>query len=612
MILVLNIRRRSRLACRRESQKCETQRDSDIIRCKKAAYIGGKALKSLLKEMKYYKKETVLAPFFKMLEALFDLFVPLVMKKIIDIGIGGNDMPYIVKMCLLLVLIAVVSLLWCLVAQYFAANAAVGFAARLRSKVFSHIQKLSYTELDRAGASTLITRMTSDINQIQNAVNLTLRLFLRSPFIVFGSMVMAFTISVKAGLIFLVTIPLLGLVVFLIMRITQPMHKDVQSVFDHVTEATRENLTGVRVLRAFNREDSEFEAFEKTNGELKTAQLKVGKVSAFLNPVTYVIINIATAVLIYVGAISVSKGNLSQGAVIALVNYMGQILVELVKLANLIVSMARAAASGDRVEKVLETGGKESFGTRVSGDETAAAVAFSNVSFCYDGSKEESLSNISFIANRGETIGVIGATGSGKTTLVSLIPGFYPATKGEVLIDGKPVADYDPESLRKRIASVSQKAVLFSGTVRSNLLMGDEEASDEMLLDALKKAQAYDFVEEKGGLDAEVEQEGRNFSGGQKQRLSIARALIRKPDILILDDSLSALDFQTDAALRSEIRKMARSMTIFIVSQRAASLMACDRILVLEDGRTAGYGTHDELLTACEVYREIYESQFKI
>ena len=580
-------------------------------------------MKHLLKEMRGYLKEVILAPLFKMLEATFELFVPLVMRDIIDLGIPSGDTGYIIRMSLVLVLLALVGLVCAITAQWFSAKAATGFATRLRHNIFEHIQTLSFNDLDRLGSSTLITRMTSDVNQIQNGVNLTLRLFMRSPFVVFGAMIMAFTIDVPSAVIFAVVIPLLSIVVFGVMLITRPLYKKVQDKLDRVTGRTRENLTGVRVIRAFGQEASEERIFGLSNEELEKMQLFVGRISAIMNPVTFVLINFAVLILIYTGAVRVEIGILTQGAVVALVNYMNQILVELVKLANLIIQMTRAVACGNRVDAILKEGAEEeravlqalpdtheaAASRKDDAEGSPYAVEFDHVSMHYGVSAEESLSDISFKARRGETVGVIGGTGSGKTTLVHLIPGFYPASEGKVLVDGKEARAYDVRALRKKIGIVMQKAVLFSGTIRENLLYGDPDAEDKELLDALRKAQALDFVEEKGGLNAHVEQEGRNFSGGQKQRLGIARALVRKPEILILDDSASALDFATDAALRRAIREMEGEMTVFIVSQRTASIMGADRILVLDDGELVGQGTHKELLESCEVYREIYESQ---
>ncbi len=580
-------------------------------------------MKSLLKDLKPHRKEVVLAPLFKMLEATFELFVPLVMKHIMDVSIPAGDTGSIFAMSAVLIGLALVGLISAVTAQFFSAKAATGYAATLREKVFRHVQELSFSKLDEIGTSTIITRMTSDVNQVQNGVNLTLRLFLRSPFIVFGAVVMAFIVDARLAWIFVIAIPLLAIVVFGIMLITMPLYKKVQGSLDGVTRRTRENLTGVRAVRAFRLEQSETEAFLENNEVLKGLQKLVGRISAFLNPVTYVIINLALVAILYFGGLSVAAGVVTTGAVIALVNYMNQILVELIKLANLIVQMTRAAASLNRIEEVLKqnpddepealTGKADETKTgSVSAPEPETpSVSFSHVSMQYGTSGEESLTDVSFEVSRGETVGIIGGTGSGKTTLVHLIPGFYPVSSGEIRIDGKPVPAYETAELRSKVGIVMQKAVLFTGTVRDVLKMGNDEATDEELWQALEAAQAAEFVREKdGGLDAAVEQEGRNFSGGQKQRLSIARALVRKPEILILDDSSSALDFATDAALREAIARMQGERTVFIVSQRTASIMGADRILVLEDGRLVGNGRHPELLETCPVYREIYNSQF--
>lgn len=580
-------------------------------------------MKKLLVYLKDYKKETVLAPLFKMLEATFELFVPLVMADIIDIGIARGDRHYIYMRCLLLVALGVIGLTCSLTAQYFAAKAAVGFAAGMKSGLYRHIQSLSFTELDSLGASTMITRMTSDANQVQNGVNMVLRLFLRSPFIVFGAMVMAFTIDGKAALIFVVTIPLLSLVVFGVMAVSIPLYRKVQAGLDRVLGITRENLTGARVIRAFHKEESETARFDESNNHLTAMQNYVGRISALMNPVTYVIINLATVVLIYVGALQVDAGNLTQGNVVALVNYMSQILVELIKLANLIITVTKAAACANRIQSVfdmqpsMDKGGRKdaACAVGVSAAEPGAAdeaVRFSHVSMHYQNAGEAALEDIDFIAQRGQTIGIIGGTGSGKSSVVNMIPRFYDASAGNVFVDGRDVRDYSVRDLREKIGVVLQKAVLFQGTIRDNLRWGKEDASDEELWEALRLSQAADFVKEKDGqLDAMIEQGGKNLSGGQRQRLTIARALVKKPEILILDDSASALDYATDAKLRSAIKGMDGNATVFIVSQRTASIMHADRILVLDDGRIAGMGTHEELLAQCEVYREIYESQFK-
>ncbi len=573
-------------------------------------------MKKVLAYLKGYKKECVFAPLFKMLEALFELFVPLVMAAVIDTGIGTGNKNYVIRMCLLLVTLGIIGLVCSITAQFFAAKAAVGFATGLRHALFSHIQSLSFTEMDTIGTSTLITRMTSDVNQAQNGVNMFLRLFLRSPFIVFGAMVMAFTIDVKAALIFVITIPLLAIVVFGIMKISMPLYKKVQEKLDAVLGITRENLTGARVIRAFNKEEAEIENFRGKNEELTDAQLFVGKISALMNPVTYVIINVATVVLIYTGAVRVDTGYITQGEVVALVNYMSQILVELIKLANLIVTLTKAGACMNRIAGVLEMKSSMGFPSALQTGESNAkdeiAVEFRNVGLTYEGGGAESLSDISFTVKKGQTIGVIGGTGSGKSSLVHLIPRFYDATRGTVLVDGKDVKTYTKEEIRDKVGIVMQKAVLFKGTIRENLKWGKRNASEEEMWEALTVSQSREFVEKKEGkLDAEVEQGGRNLSGGQKQRLTIARALMKKPEILILDDSASALDFATDAALRKAIREMKENPTVFIVTQRASSILYADEIIVLDDGAVAGIGTHEELLENCEVYQEIYYSQFE-
>lgn len=570
----------------------------------------------LLKYMTAYKKESVCAPLFKMLEALFELFVPLVVAKIIDVGIRNQDTGYILRMCLLMAALGLIGLGCSVTAQYFAAKAATGFSTRLRHELFTHIQSLSFSELDTIGTSTLITRMTSDINQVQSGVNLFLRLFMRSPFIVFGAMIMAFTIDVKAALVFVVVIPLLCLVVFGIMLISIPLYRRVQDRLDKVVGVTRENLQGVRVIRAFCREPLEKEAFNEDNAALVKMQLLSGKISALMNPMTYVIVNGGLLVLLYVGADRVNAGILLQGNVVALVNYISQILVELVKLANLIIQVTKAIACGNRIEKILETESSmedgseaaDSLAPEAGGD---IAVSFHQVNFCYKGAGADSLSDIDFQVKRGQTIGIIGGTGSGKTSLVSLIPRFYDVREGSVMVNGRDVREYSLEALRGMVGIVLQKAVLFKGTIRENLLWGNEHATDEDLREAIRAAQAEDVVfGAKEGLDTAVEQEGRNFSGGQRQRLTIARALVRKPEILILDDSASALDFATDARLRKAVRELSGRMTVFIVSQRASSIQFADQIIVLDDGEMVGIGTHQELLDGCEVYKEIYYSQF--
>ena len=600
-------------------------------------------MRKLLIYLKDYKKESILGPLFKLLEASFELFVPLVMAAIIDVGIANGDKNYILKMCGVLILLAVIGLVCSITAQFFAAKAAVGFAAKLRHVLFAHIQSLSYTEMDAIGTSTMITRMTSDINQVQSGVNMVLRLFLRSPFIVFGAMVMAFTIDVKAALIFVVIIPLLAIVVFGIMLITIPLFKKVQSGLDEVLGITRENLTGSRVIRAFHKEKEEIETFHEKNQLLTNLQLYVGKISALMNPLTYILINAALLVLIWVGAIRVDNGAILQGEVVALVNYMSQILIELVKLANLIITVTKAVACGNRIEGVFEIHSSMSDGHRTKSDAHAGgnpamrqdlrsdghetksdahaggnpamrqdyAVCFDNVSMGYQGGGEYAVSNINLKVKRGETVGVIGGTGSGKSTVINLIPRFYDVSEGAVYVSGEDVRDYKLSELRDKIGIVPQKAVLFAGTIRENMKWGKADATDEEINEALDIAQAREFVEQKEGkLDAEIEQGGRNLSGGQKQRLTIARALVKKPEILILDDSASALDYATDAALRHSIREMKNAPTVFIVSQRAASILHADQILVLDDGDVAGLGTHAELLENCEVYQEIYYSQF--
>ena len=556
-----------------------------------------------------------LAPIFKMLEAVFELFVPLVIKGIIDYGIAAEDRAYCLRMGLLLLLLAVIGLAMATTAQWFSARAAAGFAAKIKQVLMEHIQKLSYTELDTIGTSTLITRMTSDVNQVQTGTNLVLRLFMRSPFIVFGSMIMAFTIDFKAAMIFVITIPLLSVVVFGIMLSSIPLYKKVQSQLDRVLGITRENLTGVRVIRAFNKEEEEISHFKTENEQFTRLQTFVGKISALMNPLTFVIVNSAILVLVWTGAWRVEGGILTQGAVVALVNYMSQILVELIKLADLIINITKAVACGNRIQKVLEVEPSMENGSKECIEEKrtpANAVDFNHVSLTYSGAGAPSLTDIDLHVKTGQTIGIIGGTGSGKTSVVNLIPRFYDATQGNVLVFGKPVKEQDMESLRSQIAIVPQKAVLFAGTIRENMKWGKEDATDEEIMEALTIAQAAEVVQKKeGGLDAFVEQGGKNLSGGQRQRLTIARALVRKPRILILDDSASALDFATDAALRKAIREMKNAPTVFIVSQRTSSIRFADQILVLDDGKSVGVGTHDELLTTCSVYKEIYDSQYK-
>ena len=567
-------------------------------------------MKKLLKYMKGYGMQCVLGPLFKLLEASFELLIPLVVASIVDTGISNSDQPYVVKMCLVMIVLGIIGLLMAVCAQYFSAVAAVGFSARLRHAVLSHILGLSYSQIDNLGSATMVTRMTSDINQVQNGVNLTLRLLLRSPFVVFGAMFMAFTIDVKAALVFAGVIPLLCLIVFGIMLVTMPMYKRVQSSVDKVTSATRQNLAGVRVLRAFCAEKKEIEEFSRDTKSLAERQLFAGRISALMNPVTFVVINLAVVLLVNIGGWRVEAGILTQGMVIALYNYMSQILVELVKMANLIITLTKAVASGGRLAAVLDIQPDQSSGTR-SADGLSGKVEFRNVTAQYTGAAQPSLEGISFCASPGETIGVIGGTGSGKTTLVHLIPRLYDASVGQVLLDDVPAAEYDMDSLRNQIGIVPQKAVLFKGTIRENLQWGNPEASDQDLWSALETAQAGEVVKDKAGeLDAMVEQGGVNFSGGQRQRLTIARALVRKPKILILDDSASALDYATDARLRMAIRKMENAPTIFLVSQRAASVRYADQILVLDDGVLVGIGTHEDLLETCPVYQEIYYSQF--
>lgn len=609
-------------------------------------------MKKLLVYLKDYKKESILGPLFKLLEASFELFVPLVIASIVDTGINRGDYPYIRKMGALLFLLALVGLACSVTAQYFAAKAATGFAASLRHALFSHIQSLSYTEMDELGTAAMITRMTSDINQVQSGVNLVLRLFLRSPFIVFGAAIMAFTVDRKAALIFAAAIPALSVAVFGIMLISIPLYKKVQAGLDKVLGRTRENLTGVRVIRAFNRQAKEQEEFTRENQALTALQMFVGRFSACMNPVTYIMINAAVIMLLRTGALQVEAGILTQGQVIALVNYMSQILVELIKLANLIITVTKAFACADRIAGLLNLPSSLPRGEvseeadalpqrRKAAGDTAdfppgkrqaqlekeepvfteaknwPYICFRHVHFSYKNAGAQALSDIDFTVEKGQTIGIIGGTGAGKSTLVHLLPRFYDATGGEVLLNGRNVKAYPVEKLREKIGIVMQKAVLFHGTVRENLrwgIVGDvgRKEEDKLLWEALEIAQAKEFVEKKeGGLDFEIEQGGKNLSGGQRQRMTIARALVRKPEILILDDSASALDFATDAALRRAIRNASFDMTVFIVSQRAASIMYADKILVLEEGRIAGAGTHEELLAACKVYREIYDSQFE-
>ena len=600
-------------------------------------------MKRLLVYLKDYKKESILAPLFKLLEAFFELMVPLVMASIIDRGIADQDMGYVGKMGLILIGLAVIGLTSSITAQFFAAKAAVGFATKVRQALFDHIEDLDFTNMDKAGTSTMITRMTSDINQVQSGVNLVLRLFLRSPIIVFGAMIMAFTIDVKSALVFVVAIPLLAIVVFGIMLATIPLYKKVQSGLDKVLGITRENLTGVRVIRAFHQEEIEEKRFRENNDALTSMQMFVGRISACMNPVTYVIVNGAIIALIYVGAVQVNVGNLSQGQVVALINYMSQILVELIKLANLIITVTKAMACADRVAAVFEiqnsepvpaedgkVKGQAKMGSQAggaangeneaesrqaldaqTGSRKSPFLEFRHVSLTYQGAGDKTLDDMNFAVEKGQTVGIIGGTGSGKTSLVNLIPGFYPATEGSICLEGKDIKTMPQEELRKRIGVVPQKAVLFKGSIRSNLQWGKPDATDQELWAAIDTAQAREVVEGKEGkLDAQVTQNGKNFSGGQKQRLTIARALVRKPDILILDDSASALDYATDAKLRKALQEVEKNTTTFIVSQRASSIMHADKIIVLDDGKMAGAGTHEELLKGCSVYQEIYYSQY--
>ena len=574
-------------------------------------------MKRLMMYLKDYKKESILAPLFKLLEAFFELLVPLVMANIIDYGISNRNMGYIGKMGLLLLLLGVVGLASSITAQFFAAKAAVGFSTQLRQALFDHIEDLSFTDIDKAGTSTMITRMTSDVNQVQSGINMTLRLFLRSPIIVFGAMIMAFTIDVKCALIFVVAIPLLSVVVFGIILSTIPMYKKVQSKLDQVLGITRENLTGVRVIRAFHQEAKESDRFRENNEALSAMQIFVGKISACMNPVTYIIVNGAIIALIYTGAVQVNIGNLSQGEVVAIINYMNQILVELVKLANLIVTMTKALACAERVASVFDIGadaayvGAQDQKLADKVDKSAPFLDFKHVSLTYQGAGAPTLQDMNFTVNRGDTVGIIGGTGSGKTSLVNLIPGFYPATEGEILLEGRDIRTMSDEELRGRIGVVPQKAVLFKGMIRSNLQWGKPDATEEEMWKALELAQASEVVDGKPGkLDATVAQNGKNFSGGQRQRLTIARALVRNPEILILDDSASALDYATDAKLRAAIRTLEDKTTTFIVSQRASTIRHADKIIVLDDGEIAGMGTHDELLKDCTVYQEIYYSQY--
>lgn len=565
-------------------------------------------MKKLLVYLKDYIKESILGPLFKLLEALFELFVPLVIAAIIDTGIENGDTGYIIKMCLVLVLLGFVGLAFSITAQYFAAKASVGFVSKIRHVLFGHIQSLSYSELDQIGTSTLITRMTSDMNQVQNGMNLALRLLLRSPFVVFGAMIMAFTIDVPSAMIFVYVTVVLLIVVFGIMLGSIPLYKKVQQKLDAVMTVTRENLTGVRVIRAFCKEDEETDDFITKNNELTASQKFVGKISALMNPVTYVIINLAIIWLIHTGAVRVEAGILTQGAVVALYNYMSQILVELIKLANLIINITKSIACGNRIQAVLDIKPDLESGSSSCNE---GSVEFDHVNLRYKNAGADSLSDITFTAAKGETIGIIGGTGSGKSSLVNLIPRFYDAASGEVKVGGVNVKDMDVEQLREKIGVVPQKAVLFHGTIRENMQWGVTNASDDEIMEAIEAAQGLDVIKAKGGLDCEIEQGGKNLSGGQRQRLTIARALVKKPEILILDDSASALDFATDAALRKSLRELDYHPTVFIVSQRTSSIQHADRIIVLDDGTAVGIGTHDELMKSCSVYQEIYNSQFK-
>ncbi len=594
-------------------------------------------MKKLLRYLKDYKKECVFAPLFKMLEATFELFVPLVMAAIIDTGIAKSDTPYIIKMSIVLIALGLIGLTCSITAQYFSAKAAVGFSTKVRHALFAHIESLSFSEMDKIGTSTLITRMTSDINQAQSGVNMVLRLFLRSPFIVIGAMVMAFTVDAKAAVTFVVTIPLLCIVVFGIMLLSIPLYKKVQAGLDGVLSITRENLTGMRVIRAFAKEEEELAHFNEANEGLTKLQMFVAKISALMNPVTYVIINGATVVLIYIGALRVDSGILTQGEVVALVNYMSQILVELIKLANLIITITKAIACGNRIQSVFEmkpsfvrddflgadqqssdqmakisAEKKNEYEQKVAGDQGPYILEFNHVGLTYRDAKEESLTDINLKVKPGETIGIIGGTGSGKSSLVHMIPRFYDATKGEVLFHGVNVKDLPLEALRDKIGMVMQKAVLFQGSIADNLRWGKKDATEEEMWEALTVSQAKEFVEEKeGGLSFKISQGGKNLSGGQRQRMTIARAVVKQPEILILDDSASALDYATDLKLRKAIAGMKHKVTTFIVSQRTSSILEADQILVLDDGQICGHGTHEELLQTCEVYQEIYASQYR-
>ena len=571
----------------------------------------GEEMKGILRYLRDYKKESILAPLFKMLEATFELLIPVVMANVIDVGIAGRDIGYVVRMCLLMILLGIIGLVCSITAQYFSAKAATGFGTALRNDLFRHITSLSYTEIDSIGTSTLLTRMTSDTNQVQTGVNMVLRLFLRSPFIVFGAMIMSFTIDVKSAMTFVVTIPALSIVVFGVMALSIPLFKKVQSRLDRVTLLTREGLEGARVIRAFNRQDKEFKEFDKSTDDLMKFQLLAGRISAFMNPVTYVIINLSTAAIIWIAAGQTDAGIITQGKVVALVNYMSQILVELIKLANLIVTITKAVACARRINAVME---KQPSIT--DGDVQAAAggksvkVSFRDANLRYAGAGADSLSDITFDVAPGETVGIIGGTGSGKSSLVNMIPRFYDASQGNVYVDGIDVKDYTLDELRHKVGVVPQKAVLFAGTIADNIRWGKQDATESEINEALEIAQAKEFVDGKeNGINFKITQGGKNLSGGQKQRLTIARAVVRKPEILILDDSASALDFATDAALRKAIREKTKGMTVFLVSQRASTIMNSDKIIVMDDGQIAGIGTHRQLLSNCEVYREICQSQ---
>lgn len=571
-------------------------------------------MRKLLIYLKDYKKEAILAPLFKMLEAAFELFIPIVMKSIIDVGINNGDKVYIFKMCTVMIALGIIGLVCSITAQYYSAKAAVGFSTILRQRLFDHIQGLGFSEMDKLGTSTMITRMTSDINQIQAGVNMVLRLFMRSPFIVVGSMIMAFTIDFQSALVFLISIPVLSLIVFGVMFVSIPLYKKVQMALDIVLKNTRENLVGARVIRAFHKEEEEIETFNRNNEILKKLQLFVGRILAFMNPVTYIIVNAAIVIILYIGGIKVNNGILTTGGVIALVSYMSQILIELIKLANLIISVTKAVACGNRVQTVFEIHpkiNKEDTSVKLEKSSNNSFIEFKNVALKYHSEGENALSQVNLKVEKGETIGIIGGTGSGKSSFVSLLPRFYDATEGELLIDGINIKDYNLEELRRKIGIVMQKAILFKGTIDENLHWGKKDASMEDIEEALEISQSKEFVEKKDrGINSFIEQGGKNLSGGQKQRLTIARALVRKPEILILDDSASALDFATDAKLRAAIKGMKSKPTVFIVSQRTSAIEHANKIVVLDEGKVVGIGTHDELLEKCEVYQEIYYSQY--